>query len=265
MPSVEDVVELLSQPEQNVVVNLLGIALEQRPTFFADLLSRLQTLRARTGRPHWIIVDETHHLLPASWSPTTVTLPQGMYNMLLITVEPTHVAPAVLASVETIMAIGATPEHTIHTFCETLGEPPPPLVPVTLEPGEALLWSRHTDVEPLRIRSLPPRAERRRHHRKYAEGELTPDRSFYFRGPQDRLNLRAQNLNIFVQLAEGVDDETWLYHLRQGEYSRWFRDSIKDEDLATETEHIEEMREAPARDTRALIQEAIHRRYTASA
>jgi hypothetical protein len=39
--------------------------------------------------------------------------------------------------------------------------------------------------------------------------------SFYFRGPDDKLKLRAQNLAVFVQLAEGVDDETWLFHLRQ--------------------------------------------------
>src|SRR5512147_922046 len=69
---------------------------------------------------------------------------------------------------------------------------------------------------------------RRRHIRKYAEGQLGEDKSFYFRGPDNRLNLRAQNLNMFVQIAEGVDDATWLHHLRAGDYSRWLRDAIKD-------------------------------------
>jgi HAD superfamily hydrolase (TIGR01484 family) len=265
VPSADEVLELLQKPDQNVVVNLLGVPLENRPAFIVGLLPRLQEVRARTGHPHWIVVDETHHLLPVSWDPAPVMLPQGMYGMLMITVQPEHVTPAVLSIVDTIIAIGESPEHIIRVFCEAVGQTPPALTPVTLNTGEALVWSRHTGAEPVWIRSLPPRAERRRHHRKYAEGELGPDVSFYFRGPEGKLNLRAQNLKIFLQLADGVDDETWLYHLRRGEYSPWFREVIKDADLAAETEGIERMPDAPAGETRALIRGAIEKRYTAPA
>jgi hypothetical protein len=48
-----------------------------------------------------------------------------------------------------------------------------------------------------------------------------------------------QNLTLFVQIAEGVDDATWLHHLRAGDYSRWFRESIKDDGLADDVEDIE--------------------------
>ena len=58
---------------------------------------------------------------------------------------------------------------------------------------------------------------------------MDPEHRFYFRGPKGELNLPAQNLRIFMQLGEGVDDETWLHHLRQGDYDRWFREIIKDE------------------------------------
>ena len=265
VPSTDEVLELLQKPGQHVVVNLLAVALEQRPGFFVGLLTRLQELRIRTGHPHWIVVDETHHLLPASWDPAPVLLPQGMYGLLMITVQPQHVTPAALSLVDTMIAIGESPEQTMQAFFEAVGQSPPPLAPVTLNAGEALLWSQHADAAPVWIRSLPPRAERRRHHRKYAEGELGPDISFYFRGPEGKLNLRAQNLRIFLQLAEGVDDETWLYHLRRGEYSQWFREVIKDEDLAAEAGGIEERSDTPASETRALIRAAIEQRYTAPA
>ena len=49
-----------------------------------------------------------------------------------------------------------------------------------------------------------------RHHRKYGFGELGY-RNFYFRGPDKRLNLKAQNLAMFCQIAEGVDDAIWLF------------------------------------------------------
>ena len=46
------------------------------------------------------------------------------------------------------------------------------------------------------------------------EGELPPERSFYFKGPERKLNLRARNLIQFLQLAEGIDVDTWTFHLK---------------------------------------------------
>jgi hypothetical protein len=62
--------------------------------------------------------------------------------------------------------------------------------------------------------TIPPQAERRRHVRTYATGELQPGESFYFRGPEGALNRRAQNLAVFLQIAEGVDADTWMHQLR---------------------------------------------------
>jgi hypothetical protein len=103
--------------------------------------------------------------------------------------------------------------------------------------------------------------ERLRHKRKYAEGSLGPDKSFYFRGPDNRLQLRAQNLAMFVQIAEGLDEETWRHHLERGDYSRWAREAIKDVDLADEIASVERARLAPAASRRAVA-DAINRRYT---
>jgi hypothetical protein len=112
------------------------------------------------------------------------------------------------------------------------------------------------------MRILPGETQRRRHSRKYAEGDLGPDRSFYFRGPEGKLNLRAQNLITFLQMAEGVDDETWLYHLRKDEYSAWFREAIKDPQLADEAAAIESRPSPDAAESRAAIRALIERHYT---
>src|SRR5207247_2222765 len=78
---------------------------------------------------------------------------------------------------------------------------------------------------PVRFRVARREVQHRRHVRKYAEGELPPDRSFYFRGPQAALNLRAANLKRFCELVEGVDEATWAHHLKRGDYSAWMRRS----------------------------------------
>ena len=262
-PTVAGALDVLETPNRNVVVNLLGLGLDERPAFFSRLLPGLQDLRARTGRPHWIVVDEAHHLLPAPSELVSVTLPRTLSGMLLVTVHPEHVAPAVLSSIDIVVAIGKSSDETLRAFGDAVGAQPPPVLPSTKEPGEALFWPRRPEPrDPVWIRTEPPRSEHRRHVRKYATGELGEDKSFYFRGPAGRLNLRAQNLALFVQLAEGVDDETWLHHLQGKDYSRWFREAIKDEELAAEAAHVEEDASLPPRESRTLIKAAIERRYT---
>jgi hypothetical protein len=238
------------------------VPLKDRPAFFDALLPRLQERRAQVGRPHWLVIDEAHHLLPPTWNPASQTLPRALTGVLLITVHPEHVATAVLESVSVVVGVGGSGADTIRAFCASTGRSAPRWDPAPLQPGEGLFWSPESDAGPLVFRTSSPRAERRRHVRKYAEGELGPDRSFYFRGPDNRLNLRAQNLGLFVQIAEGVDDATWLHHLERGDYSRWFREAIKNEDLAREAAAIEQAAEAPASDSRARIRAAIDRRYT---
>jgi hypothetical protein len=66
-------------------------------------------------------------------------------------------------------------------------------------------------------------------------------------------------------MAAGVDDRTWLHHLKGGEYTRWFRDAIKDEDLAEAASVVEADRALSAQESRARIKELIDRRYTAPA
>lgn len=261
-PTVEAALDLVVKPKANAVINLVGIPIEHRPEFSDSLLPRLQELRARTGRPHWIVVDETHHLMPTTWHPATLTLPQRLEGMILITVHPGSVARALLDAVDVVLAVGESPEKTIGDFCEAVDEPAPKMSTTTLEPLEVLAWWRRSNEHPVKVRCVPQRSERRRHSRKYAEGNLGPDRSFHFRGPEGKLNLRAQNLNLFLQMADGVDDETWMHHLRAGDYSEWFRVFIKDPDLADEAEQVEKRADISPRDSRTAIREAVERRYT---
>ncbi len=264
-PSVAEVLDVLAKPGENVVVNLLGIAVERRPAFFHALLPQLQELRAATGRPHWIVVDEAHHLLPASSPVAALTLPRELDGILFITVHPQLMAAPALSAIDLMIAVGRSPESRIHGWSATLGLHPAGLEPTTLEPGEALAWKRGEGSTAFRFKMASSRGDRRRHQRKYAEGKIPDYHSFYFRGPQDKLNLRAQNLNLFLQLGDGVDDATWLHHLRRGDYSRWFRDVIRDEDLAAEASRVERDLHLDAQATRAAIHAAVEQRYTHSA
>jgi hypothetical protein len=167
-----------------------------------------------------------------------------------------------LASVDIVVGVGAAAQETIAGFAVAVNERAPQAPPRPDE-GDVLVWFR-AEGHVIWLTATPPRTTQHRHRRKYAQGELGEDKSFYFRGPGDRLNLRAQNLMLFKQIADGVDDETWLHHLKLGDYSRWFADSIKDDELADEARELEQ-RDVSAAESRAAINEMIDRRYTAPA
>ena len=262
VPSVDEVLQALQNPDDNTVVNLLGQPLEDRPSFLAVLLPRLQELRVRLGRPHWLLLDETHHMLPRSWEPAAMSLSQEIQGMIFVTVDPKEIALPVLSKVDVVLAVGANPQATINLVQETTGHKPSAPNDVKLASGQALFWSKYDSKSPFRLQITSGRADRRRHRRKYAEGNLTPEKSFYFRGPEGKLNLRAHNLILFIQMAEGLDEATWLYHLRRGDYSRWFRDIIKDQTLADEAARVEKLPHVDATESRKLIRAAIEQHYT---
>ncbi len=58
------------------------------PAFCASLLLEVQQLRPRTGRPHWLVFDEAHHLFPAGWAGASQAIPQALETALAITVSP---------------------------------------------------------------------------------------------------------------------------------------------------------------------------------
>jgi len=246
-PSIDQALALLAKPAVHVDLNLAAVPVDARPRFFASLLPRLQEMRSRTGRPHWMVLDEAHHLLPASWQPAPLTLPRDLGGVLMITVHPDRISPAMLEAVDTALAVGSSPE----TALRALGKVPK----VAVAEGEVLAWC-NGKAEPLKL--IPAKEQQRRHRHKYAAGDLADD-AFVFRGPEGKLRLRAQNLSIFLQMAEGVDEDTWLHHLRQRDFSRWFRSVIKDEALAAEAEQIERR---GGQESRTRIRDAIEKRYT---
>jgi hydroxymethylpyrimidine pyrophosphatase-like HAD family hydrolase len=262
-PTVDEALGLLKNPHESLAINLVGIAFKQRPEFFVSLLTRLQELRAKTGRPHFLIVDEAHHVLPESWQGKSLALPDSLKGLMFITVEPKSLNRKVLAAVDMVLAVGETPEKIIVDFAAGATIAAPPLPGETLlERGEMLVWQLGGEPATFKGRGVEGQTMRRRHLRKYAEGDLGADRSFYFRGRDGKLNLKAQNLIVFMQIADGVDDKTWDFHLLRGDYSHWFKECIKDEALAGEALQIEQSKRLAAADSRKMIKAAITRRFT---
>lgn len=260
-PDPDEVGRALAVTPANVIVNLLGVPLEERPAFAGVLLKRIKHQRERFGRPHWIVIDEAHHMLCAESLDGGEDLHDRSGGLLLVTVHPGHLLRSQLELIDTVVVVGQSPEDTLCELRQAQRASIPEGPIGATAPGTAVVWRRRSPTELHTLTLVEPRQERRRHRRKYAVGELGPDKSFYFRGPQGALNLRAHNLALFLQVAEGVDPDTWSYHLGRGDYSRWLREAVKDNDLADEVHSIE-LTGAPPSESRAKVRQAIDRRYT---
>ena len=263
LPAPEELDQLLRHPGTSLVLDLSAMSMAEKVGYATKVLGVTRAVRSATGLPHWLIIDEAHHVLPAEGSPAADLLQPGAESMALITLAAGDLAPAVrrLPSVIASTDMGALQQAVLSArgarglmSARSSADDRP------LGKGEAAFAWLDSDARLARFRPGKRRVSHRRHIRKYTEGELPPDRSFFFRGPTGSLNLRAANLARFVELAEGVDEATWQHHFQQGDYSVWLRDMIKDPDLAAEVATLERSGIAAA-ESRPQVLEKIRQKY----
>ncbi|MGI8553541.1 MAG: hypothetical protein ACR2PL_22560, partial [Dehalococcoidia bacterium] len=246
-----------------------AMSLADKVRFSSDLLAAILAVRSRLGRPHWLVLDEAHHLLPAAGSTALDILHTGVDGLCMVTLRPELMAPAALQSTTHLYILGDGAAMQVQAFAVARGlalSDGRDVADLDLLEGEALSLriAGERIGRPRRFRVASRRTEHHRHVRKYASGNLGADKSFYFRGPESKLNLRAYNVQVFIEMARGVDADTWAHHLQRGDIAAWFRDAIKDPELGDSiaavanngtTESTEESRDAVLR--------LIESRYTA--
>jgi hydroxymethylpyrimidine pyrophosphatase-like HAD family hydrolase len=247
LPTPDEVAQLLRRPDGCLVFNLSALSMGEKVTYAIKVLGAVSAVRAASGLPHWLIIDEAHHVAPAEGSAAADLIRAGAESLALITMSPDLLAADVRREIRTMLTTDPTAAP---------GGPP-------LARGEAMLVPLDgSGAPPVRFRVAPREVEHRRHLRKYTEGELPADRSFFFRGPESRLNLRAANLARFVELADGVDEATWAHHLRAQDYSGWIRQMIKDAELADDIATVERDTTLSSPESRRRVLELVRARYT---
>jgi hypothetical protein len=97
-------------------------------------------MRLRTGRPHWILVDEAHHMLSSERSPVPAEISNDLNNMIFVTVHPDRILPVALKKVDTVITVGHAPEQVMEAFAKAAGIAKPTAVSTDLASGEILAW-----------------------------------------------------------------------------------------------------------------------------
>jgi hydroxymethylpyrimidine pyrophosphatase-like HAD family hydrolase/energy-coupling factor transporter ATP-binding protein EcfA2 len=261
VPRTEEALRLLRETGVNVVVNTVALSLAERQRLVSETLVPISELKARTGRPHWIIVDEAHQLFPAGPG-ASLKLPDVFPASIFNTASPERISNNILKKIDVVVAFGKASFDKLRCLRDSLGLSGR-LQDVELRDNEAVIWFRNRDSTVIPVDIDSPRQFHRRHIGKYAVGDVGEWHSFYFRGPHNRMNLRAKNVCEFVHISTQLDDDIWEHHLRAHDYSAWFRNVVKDEELACQAEQIERDSTLKPHESRALLSRMILSRYAA--
>lgn len=184
-----------------------------------------------------------------------------MHGLIFITAYHDRFSETLLKHIDWIVSIAEQPEKAIRECCEILHVPPPQFQPPDdNQTHQALAWNRKLD-KPIWFSRITPHATAQRHVHSLYEGEMDEQLQFVFRGPQSQLCLSTPNLKQFIGIASGVDDATWDFHKTAGDYSNWFRDVIKDHELADEIRRVEQSAGLPPKSSRKAIVELIRERF----
>jgi hypothetical protein len=156
-PTANEILKLLQGADKSVVVNLSGLPDGDRRPFATALMPKLAELRARSGHPHWVVIDETHHLVPADGASGEL-LPRGDGESVLhITERPSLVTREVLQAASLFIAVGAGAQALLDEFCQVSGLTPPAGSVKELKKGELLAWRPATPgAQPFRLNIASP-------------------------------------------------------------------------------------------------------------
>ena len=158
-PMANEILKLLRSADKSAVVNLSGLAESDRLPFLASLTPQLAQLRTHSGHPHWVAIDETHHLLPANGTSSEL-LPMGEGESVLhITERPALVAREVVRATTLFMAIGAEAQSLLDEFCQVRGIARPDGKLAPLKKNEALLWRPGPNAQPFRLNIASPQRD----------------------------------------------------------------------------------------------------------
>ena len=260
IPTIEEIKSLLKDPAQNLAVCTLSIPLADRPRFFLQFMQAFLELRKEYGRPHWLLLDEAHHLIPGSSRSAFDLAPPGFNNFILTSTSPHALGKSTLSRVGMVISIGKNAKYPFEQFCRIVDVPVPSGL-TDLDDDEICIWDREGELHDsvYFARYYLPSQLQLRHKKKYAQGDMQR-RSFIFTGPEQKMHLVANNLMMFKHISEGIDTNTWLFHLHRKDYSQWFKDAVHDDELAKASEEAEGM-DSPVESKKHILT-LINKKYT---
>jgi hypothetical protein len=215
-----------------VVLDLSGTADPARTQLLAQLTGPVLALRAATGFPHWILIDEAHELAG----------PEGVLRSLfdptagshcLVTYHPEKLSAEILTSVDVVVSASPPIDQILGTY-----DVPASGLPRAVS-GQALLLRTDRSDPPRPFAVASRTTKHQRHQHKYSVMALPNGRGFRFRPGHGQSLPEARTVEQFRSQIEMVHPDTLGWHLQRGDVSRWLGDVVQDRQLAAHVAGLE--------------------------
>jgi hydroxymethylpyrimidine pyrophosphatase-like HAD family hydrolase len=254
------------EPSACILADLSLVGRERKPSIVEAALGAIRELRRRRGLPHWVVVDEAHEPFQAGGVRDEMASLAGK-GFCLATYRPSALRPSIMDGMDVFIVGRTTVPEQSAALAARLG---PQLTPTAIDvlprlPGGEFLviepehgggWTPLTFVAP------PRQTAHVRHHKKYADTSVPPERRFVFRRPDGQVVGEADSLHAFRRAVLDVDDATLGYHVCRGDFSRWVTDIFSDRELARQFRKLEaRRRRGEVSDLRTVIDHLITLRY----
>jgi hypothetical protein len=244
----------------SVVLDLADVGTSIRTELFTELAALVVDVRAESGVPHWIVVDEAHVLAGAD-GPLRRLYDPTAGGHLFVSYHPEQLCPEVLSGVDVVLSVAPPIDQLIDT--DNL---PASSLPRAAN-GQALLLESDGPGTAMPFTIAQRITTHQRHQRKYAYALLPAGKGFRFRDSRQQLP-EALSIEQFRAQLHQVDADTLGWHLRRGDVSRWLAEVVQDRDLAQyaaqlERNLIQEQRRQVLR-SRDALGVAIDQRYLTS-
>ncbi len=265
LPAADDVPQILTDLGASLVLSLTDLPQGEKCRYVCTAVEALARERARSGLPHWTIVDEAHYFFQAG-SRGCAELLAHTGNVMLVTYRPSMISPEVHDAIG-VHLVTRTEIDSERYFMESLLAA---RGPASIRPADALREIVVPHAGLLTQTSGGPRwqtfvpglraAAHVHHGRKYVETTLDDVRAFRFSHAGGG-TVVTHNVREFAEALARVPIESLRQHLRAGDFSRWSREVLGDADLAAGLAKIERTVAAGGEPSRQEVIRHVRDRY----
>ena len=248
-PDVEHLAQLVGAGRGSVIVDLSQMSTDAKHAYYQAAPTRLESLRAGNGLPHWMIFDEAHEPLHDQ-GPACAAYSPSRKGHCLVTHRPADLCAEASGDIDILIAMLADaspnplaePDPVPDFVAEFTGLPRSDVVTRLRELGGApAVLIRRT--APHDLVAFTPRSRRTshiRHWHRYTNSTLDRRLQFYFhRAEHQPTGMVAANLTEFHRELAHCEPTIVQHHLCRGDFSRWIGGVLRDEVLAEQFAAIE--------------------------
>ena len=244
LPSVVDLVELCKHTSMSLVVDLSTYLHAERVSYVVELMHALKLLRHTHGRPHWILVDEIQHFCPFWCDESTQAIVETMEDQGfgIVSYLPNIISQSALELLNAVLIMHFDRAAKIEALSSYFGmcDTWPIIESQIKDLPQGHAWmcfhrplGNMTQVDTTLLCSRPRMVPYMRHLHKYLHAMLPEAVRFYFCDVTGKyLGFTAANLCEFREALYKIPIESLQYHLCRGDFERWIREVISNDDLA---------------------------------